>query len=161
MDAVFAMFGADELPETVAAASDSPPWVLSIDDDVDFSDALKCRLEAHGVAVVRAYDGMEGYRMAFSHPCSAILLDYNMPNGQGDYVLRRLKENPVTADIPVVMITGVRDRNIERRVRSLGAVGYFEKPVRFEALRGELSRHIDILTDPASPYEVAALGSSE
>lgn len=153
MDAVFAMFGAKELPEAVAAAADAPPWVLSIDDDVDFSDALKCRLEAHGVAVVRAYDGMEGYRMAFSHPSSAILLDYNMPNGHGDYVLRRLKENPATADIPVFMITGVKDRNIERRVRGLGAVAYFEKPIRFEALRGELAQYIDILAEPAVPLE--------
>ena len=62
MDAVFAMFGADELPEGMACTSSAPPWVLSIDDDVDFSDAMKCRLESHGVAVVRAYNGMEGYR---------------------------------------------------------------------------------------------------
>ena len=151
MDAVFAMFGADELPEGMTSAGNTPPWVLSIDDDVDFSDAMKSRLESHGVAVVRAYNGMEGYRMAFSQPCSTILLDYNMPNGQGDYVLRRLKESPVTSDIPVVMITGVKDKSVERKVRGLGAAAYFEKPVKFEDLRHELSKYIDILAEPSEP----------
>ena len=86
--------------------------MLCIDDDADFSDALKIRLEDHGVAVIRAHTGMEGYRLAFTTPASAILLDFNMPDGQGDYILGRLKDNPVTRDIPVVVITGVKRQNV-------------------------------------------------
>jgi len=76
------------------------PWVLCIDDDSDFSFGLKQRLAEYGVDVLRAFDGMEGYRYAFSSQAQLILLDYEMPNGNGEYVLRRLKENPVTQDIP-------------------------------------------------------------
>ena len=47
-------------------ATEDVPWVLCIDDDADFSDALKIRFEEHGVAVARAANGMEGYCMAFS-----------------------------------------------------------------------------------------------
>lgn len=151
MDDLFTAFddNADRPGQGTDQQSDGPPWVLTIDDDPDFSDALQCRLEAHGVAVIRARDGVEGYRLAMSHPCSAILLDYQMPNCQGDYVLRRLKESPATADIPVIMLTGIRDRSIERKIRGMGAAAYFEKPVRFDILRDELADHLPILPHAA------------
>ncbi|QDS98307.1 response regulator [Adhaeretor mobilis] len=154
LDSVFAMLGSElgedeaEFQTYDSGQEETPPWVLCIDDDADFTDALRCRLESHGVAVVRAFDGMEGYRTAFAQPARAIILDFEMPNGHGDYVLRRLKENPVTADIPVVMLTGNKDRNIQRRLMALGAVAYFNKPVRFDQLRGELSNYIEILDTP-------------
>jgi len=154
-DAVFAVLGAGNNEKWEAASSDKIPsmsidqkeipWVLCIDDDADFSDALKIRLEDHGVAVIRAHSGMEGYRLAFTMPASAILLDFNMPNGQGDYILGRLKDNPVTRDIPVVVITGVRDKMLERRMLAMGATAYFVKPVNFDQLREHLSKYIDIL----------------
>jgi CheY-like chemotaxis protein len=163
LDAVFAMLGRpdDDAPATVLAVDpaatadetsrgDEPPWVLCIDDDEDFSDALKCRLESYGVAVLRAFNGMEGYRLAFTHPARAILLDYNMPNGQGDYILGRLQESPATRDIPVIVVTGARDKWLERKMYGLGAKSFLTKPVRFEALRDELASYIDILAEPAA-----------
>lgn len=162
MDAVFAMLGStgDESRSGIddaktggderLAAADEPPWVLCIDDDTDFSDALKVRFEQHGVAVVRAYSGMEGYRLAFTSPASAIVLDYNLPNGQGDYVLDRLKNNRVTQDLPVFVVTGVKDKMLQRRMLAMGAAGFLHKPVDFEALRQHLAAHIDILSAPAT-----------
>lgn len=160
LDAVFAMLGGEEdvatggppielsSDEPPTAAGNEPPWVLTIDDDADFSDALKCRLESYGVAVIRAFSGMEGYRLAFTNPANAVLLDYNMPNGQGDYILGRLKDNPVTRDIPVIVITGVRDKMLERKMYNLGASAFLTKPIRFDTLRDELARHIDVLAAP-------------
>lgn len=151
LDSVFAMLGSELGDDELVAQSfeeDGPPWILCIDDDADFTDALRCRLESHGVAVVRAFDGMEGYRTAFSQPAKVIICDYEMPNGHGDYVLRRLKENPVTAEIPVVMLTGNKDRSVQRRLMALGAAAYFNKPVRFEVLRRELSQYVEILSEP-------------
>jgi CheY-like chemotaxis protein len=155
LDAVFAALGAESKDQESnhvcddvsceAPDAEDVPWVLSIDDDVDFSDVLKIRLEQHGVAVRRAFNGMEGFRLAFKAPASAILLDYNMPNGQGDYILGRLKDNPVTVDIPVIIITGAKDKVLERRMLAMGAAAFFEKPVSMDRLRDELAKHIDIL----------------
>ncbi len=128
--------------------ANEPPWVLCIDDDADYSHALKLRLERHGIAVVRAFEGLEGVRCAFTKPADVILLDYEMPNGQGDYVLARLKDNPVTRHIPVIMITGKKDRILERRVLSMGAVKFMYKPPNFSELLSELRRHIDVLPQP-------------
>jgi CheY-like chemotaxis protein len=152
VDAVFAMLGTNDDPPlaTEKPAIDEPPWVLCVDDDADFAETLKCRLEAHGVAVVRAASGMEGYRLAFARPASAILLDYNMPDGQGDYILARLQDNPVTRDIPVLIITGVRDKWLERKMYGLGAKRFMTKPIDFDSLRDELANYIDILAEPAA-----------
>ena len=135
------------------------PTVLHIEDDADMSEALKTRLEAYGVAVVRAFDGMEGYRAAFRYPIDAILLDYELPNGHGDYILRRLKENPVTDKLPVIVITGRRDGHLERRCLGMGAASFLTKPVRFEALHAELAKHIDILARPAAKPAPATVHS--
>lgn len=166
LDAVFAMLGVDseerraisDRQTATSGTSDSAdiPWVLCIDDDANFSDALRIRLEQHGVAVLRAFNGMEGFRMAFMSPAGAILLDYNMPNGQGDYILGRLKDNPITASIPVIVITGMRDKMLERRMLAMGAAAYLVKPIGFELLKEELAKHIDILDRPGqSPAEDA------
>jgi response regulator RpfG family c-di-GMP phosphodiesterase len=128
-----------------ATESDDVPWVICIDDDRAFTWALKRRLESAGVAVVRAFEGREGFRTAFRHPASAVILDYEMPDGQGDYVLRRLKDNPVTYDIPVIVITGRKDKTLERRMLNLGAAAYFTKPIVWCNLAAELRKHISLL----------------
>jgi CheY-like chemotaxis protein len=158
IDAVFAMLNAeaDAKSGAVMTATDpaaanrkpDPPWVLCIDDDKDYSETIKTRLEQYGVAVARAFNGIEGYRMVFTHPASAILLDYNLPNGQGDYILDRLKRSPVTKDIPVFVITGVRDKVLERRMLAMGAAAFLTKPVTFSVLRQHLARYMDILATP-------------
>jgi DNA-binding response OmpR family regulator len=155
LDAVFAWFGHGAETERGAPLRGlhrphlrdrcEPPWVLCIEDDDDFSMALKLRLEAHGVAVVRAFDGTSGYRTAFTHPASAILLDYNLPRGQGDYVLRRLKENPVTAEIPVIVLTGNRSATTRRQMLNLGAEAYLTKPLDFAELMEVLEPYVDML----------------
>ncbi len=172
VDAVFAVLGAvretsaaDTAPaDTSGEATNQTdvPWVLCIDDDPDFSDTLRIRLEEHGVAVVRAFTGLEGYRLAFTSAASAILLDFHMPNGQGDYILSRLKDNPVTRDIPVFVITGTRDKVLERRMLAMGAAAFFEKPIDFETLRKQLANYINILEPREEPRQkkLAAIGAS-
>jgi CheY-like chemotaxis protein len=167
-DAVFDALGVDATGHTTEPASQQAetappgttpldvPWILCIDDDADFTDALRIRLEEHGVAVARAFNGMAGYRLAFTQPASAILLDFNMPNGQGDYILSRLKDNPVTRSIPVVVISGARDKTLQRRLLAMAALAFFEKPVDFETLRNHLSQYVNILNLRKSSETTAA-----
>lgn len=119
------------------------PWVLCMDDDADFAATLKLRLEQCGVDMLHAFAGMEGYRFAFTHEAQAIILDQEMPNGKGEYILRRLKENPVTEGIPVIVLTGSRDQALARRMYNLGAVRFLTKPVNWDDLWKELQPLID------------------
>ena len=156
VDAIFGALGIDdtflgeaeqtpnETDSQLAIDSQQTPWVLHVDDDCDLSAALGIRLQSLGIKVVRAFDGTEGVRTALSHPASAIILDYEMPNGQGDYVLGRLKSNPITRNIPVIMLTGRKDRFLERKLLGLGAARFLNKPVDFNELLAELQQHIDV-----------------
>jgi len=127
-----------------------PPWVLHVEDDAQFSDALKTRLESHGVAVIRAFDGADGVQNAIKYPANAIILDVEMPNGTGDEVLRLLKGNESTRHIPVIVLTCRKDRVFRSKMLDLGAAAYLDKPLDFSLLHKELSKHIHILTKAAT-----------
>jgi DNA-binding response OmpR family regulator len=142
MDAVFAALGgADEEPPYVPREN-RVPWVLSIDDDAALAEGLRLRLQEHGVGLLRAAEGVEGYRRAFMSPADVILLDYELPNGNGDYVLGRLKDNPVTNEIPVIVLTGRHDKTIERKMYSLGADCFMTKPYSWSELWQEIRKYL-------------------
>ncbi len=112
------------------------------EDDDDFALALRLRLQEFGVQVVRATAGAEGYRRAVMDAPAAILLDYELPEGNGDYVLRRLQESPMTRHIPVIALTGRREATIERQRRSLGVSEFLTKPFDWKRLRAALEVHL-------------------
>ena len=143
--------------ESKASTTESTktPWVLHVDDDPDMSNALKLRLEAYGVSIIQASNGMQGVRNAFSQPADVVILDYEMPNGRGDYVLERLKRNSITRHIPVFLLTGRKDPRLEARMRSLGAVGFFHKPLKFDAFLEQLGRYIPLVQPGASTRSAA------
>ena len=121
------------------------PWVVHVDDDADFSNAIKKRLEALGVVVVRAFDGMDGLECIAKYPPNAIILDLDMPNGTGDEILLALRENPSTQDIPVLILTCNHGRQMKRRLKNLGAAAYLTKPLDFQSLHEHLGNYIDVL----------------
>ncbi|WP_425400089.1 response regulator [Aeoliella sp.] len=149
MDTVFAILGAEDSSAVFDRDGDVPrrseePWVLLIEDDDDFALATRLRLQEYGVQVIRAAAGMEGYRRAFMEAPCAIVLDYELPQGNGDYVIRRLKESPATGDIPVIVLTGRREANIERQMRGLGASEFLTKPLDWKRLRTALEANLDL-----------------
>ncbi len=129
----------DEDPVT-----DATPWVLAIDDDPDFSIGLQKRLLSVGVQLVRAYRGMDGYRSAFQSRPAAILLDYQMPDGNGEYILRRLKESSATDTVPVIVVTGMRDASLKRRMLAGGASEFLTKPITWDQLKRALVQYTDL-----------------
>ena len=133
----------------------SRPWVLCVDDDPDFANTLKLRLEQHDVDVLHAVAGMEGYRYAFTHDAQAIILDQEMPDGNGEYILRRLKESPVTEGIPVIVLTGTKDQALARRMYNLGATRFLTKPVDWDKLWAELRPLVHREGEPTSLSQAA------
>ena len=83
--------------------------ILVVDDDVDFLEAQKTLLQAKGYAVIGAPDGEEGYQKAKAEKPDLMLLDVMMTyENEGFELARKLKEDPVTKNLPVIMITGIR-----------------------------------------------------
>lgn len=120
------------------------PWVLHVDDDSDLSDALKLRLEANGVSMIQAFTGRSGFAQAFVKPVSAIILDLDMPNGDGRYVLESLKAFKETSHIPVFILTGHRDDDRKQEMLMLGADSFLVKPIPFETLFSKLLPYLDL-----------------
>lgn len=112
--------------------------ILIIDDDPLVRDLLRRHLARNGYQALTAVSGEEGLRMAHEHEPNAITLDVQMPQMDGWEVLTALKSEPALADIPVIMLTIVEDKQLGF---SLGAAEYLSKPVEMEHLIGILDRY--------------------
>jgi CheY-like chemotaxis protein len=117
--------------------------VLVIDDEDTVRDLMRRFLTREGFEVVTAADGAEGLALARDLRPVLITLDVLMPGLDGWSVLRELKGDPVLADIPVVMLTIVEEKN---RGYALGAVDYMVKPIDRERLRALLGRYGEAAT---------------
>jgi signal transduction histidine kinase/DNA-binding response OmpR family regulator len=116
------------LPGTTSRGARS---VLVIDDDAIVRDVLGRYLERQGFEVITAADGIEGLARAREHHPAAITLDIMMPGLDGWTVLAALKGDPDLADIPVVLVTIVDEK---QRGYALGVVEHLVKPVDRERL---------------------------
>ncbi|MBI1400397.1 PleD family two-component system response regulator [Hyphomonas sp.] len=103
--------------------------ILVVDDIEANRRLLQAKLEAQYHSVLLASSGPQAIEIANAHDPEIILLDVMMPGMDGYEVCRRLKANPATSHIPVVMVTALSDA--EDRVRGLdaGAEDFLTKPV--------------------------------
>ena len=123
--------------------------ILVIDDDPMVHELMLRFLSKEGFRVVSALTGAEGLRIARETRPSAITLDVMMPVVDGWSVLTDLKADPLTCDIPVVMLTIVDDRG---RGYALGAADYLTKPIDWQRLAVILRRYQSL--DRTSPVLV-------
>jgi signal transduction histidine kinase/CheY-like chemotaxis protein/HAMP domain-containing protein len=111
--------------------------ILVIDDDEEVRYTIGQYLISKGYEVIFAKDGDEGIKMALEHQPFAITLDVMLPDKDGWSVLRDLKENPGTKDIPVILVSIIGEKNIGY---GLGAFEYFVKPISSDKLLSAFSK---------------------
>src|SRR5690606_14497679 len=97
---------------TIALGASDGDVVLVVDDDPIARDLLKHHLQAASLEVMQAASGDEALELAKRHRPAAITLDVMMPGMDGWTVLQRLKDDPETASIPVVMVSMVADQSV-------------------------------------------------
>jgi two-component system alkaline phosphatase synthesis response regulator PhoP len=102
--------------------------VLVVDDEPNIRNILDFTLGAEGYLVIAAGDGEQGFEVALAELPDLILLDVMMPRSDGFEVCRRLKEDPRTAHIPVVMLTAKSGRDDRLQGEAARADGYITKP---------------------------------
>ena len=118
--------------------------VLCIEDDSQLSLVIAMHLQHHGVRVTRAFTGMEGYSKALHLRPSVIISDLTMPDGDGSYILYRLRSHPLTCDIPFIVLTGKCNPGLQRSLLAMGADAYLRKPLIVEELLAALRQFIPI-----------------
>jgi DNA-binding response OmpR family regulator len=95
------------MTETMSDPDPSKPVVLVAEDDPSVRMAIEFVLEGEGFEVLLAEDGERALAMARAKSPDAILLDQMMPKLDGKQVLSRLRESKDTAEIPVLVLTGM------------------------------------------------------
>jgi two-component system alkaline phosphatase synthesis response regulator PhoP len=105
------------------------PVVLVVDDNQQNRELLQAYLEDVDCQTVPANDGLEALEILAKDPPDLILLDVMMPKMSGFEVCRRIKNDPKTTDIPVIMVTALNEfGDIERGIDS-GTDDFLSKPV--------------------------------
>jgi CheY-like chemotaxis protein len=106
-----------------------PHKILIIDDEDDIREVAALSLESvAGWEVITANSGSQGLARAAEHRPDAILLDVMMPGMDGPTTVRELRKNPVTAKIPVLLLTAKVQASDQRRFADLGVESVLFKP---------------------------------
>jgi DNA-binding response OmpR family regulator len=108
--------------------SNRVPVLLVADDDEDILTLVQLRLSRSGFEVIVARDGEEALRMAQERQPDLAVLDWMMPKASGLEVLRAIRANPVTAEIPVILLTARASEADVQEGLDAGAVDYIAKP---------------------------------
>ena len=101
--------------------------ILVVDDDVRILKMLKVHLQDYDVAT--AISGKLALKFLETKTTDLILLDYEMPGEKGPEVLKKLRDNDKTKDIPVIFLTGVAEKDKIEEVLLMQPQGYLLKPI--------------------------------
>ena len=144
-------------PQTPLAASRRPlarPRILVVDDDPDLREMMRLVLEP-GYEVLCAADGEASLDVARTDQPDLIIMDQFMPRLDGLGALERLRADPATEDIPVILVSARADESVRVRGLDLGAVDFLAKPFSELELRARLDRTLRLVRSQSVLRELA------
>lgn len=122
----------------VQAESEESGLLLVVDDNEENRDVLARRLQKQGHWAVTASGGQEALDALADRPFDLVLLDIMMPGMDGYEVLSRIKNDPRTQRLPVIMISALDEMNSVVRCIEMGAADYLPKPFNPTLLRARV-----------------------
>ena len=133
------MTRASETSPPDASARKGKRTILVVDDEKDIVEMVSYNLTRNGYAVLSAYGGLEALDLAARETPDLIVLDLMLPGLDGTEVARRLKADPRTAGIPIVMLTAKGEETDVVVGLTLGADDYVTKPFSMKILLARLN----------------------
>lgn len=112
--------------------------ILVIDDEQTINELIKINLELVGYKVIQALDGVKGFALAKQELPNAIILDVMMPEVDGYTVAQRIRQNPSTKNIPILMLTALSQLQDKVKGFDIGVDDYLVKPFEMEELKVRL-----------------------
>jgi signal transduction histidine kinase/DNA-binding response OmpR family regulator/sugar lactone lactonase YvrE len=139
-------------------ASEKLPTALVVDDSDDMVEFIASSLRQH-YRVITASDGIEALHQLSRHAVSIIVSDWMMPRMDGPELCRRVRRDPVTSHIPIIMLTARTDDDSKVKGMDVGADAYIEKPFSIDYLEACIRNILQIRrqliekfsTEPAVP----------
>jgi diguanylate cyclase (GGDEF)-like protein len=123
--------------------------ILVVDDKDETAQMLRGWYKGRPVAILEARDGDEGIRLAVSEGPDIILMDVMMPGTDGIEASRRLKADPATSAIPVILLSALREPETKREGFDAGIDQYVEKPFDL----GEMESRIRSMIEKGKTYQ--------
>lgn len=114
--------------------------ILIVEDHPDCRELLAIVLGKLGYAIVKAETGLEAIEQARATNPDLILMDFGLPDMSGDKVMMRLKADPFTEKIPVILTTGYMDAVVAKRAIAAGAAKILVKPFDLERLMDAMEK---------------------
>ncbi|MDM8540178.1 hybrid sensor histidine kinase/response regulator [Desulfococcaceae bacterium HSG9] len=118
--------------------------ILIIDDGLTNLHVLEKILRPEKYETILASDGFKGLELALEELPDLILLDIMMPGMNGFEVCKRLKQNPVTKDIPVIFISAIHELSEKVKGFQIGGVDYITKPIQREEVIARVDVHLNL-----------------
>jgi CheY-like chemotaxis protein len=135
--------------------------VLIAEDNAVNRELLRELLESRGYEVLEACDGQEALQMVEQAQPDILLLDIGMPVLDGFGVIRKIRENPSLATMPVLAVTAYAMQGDRERIMKSGFNGYLSKPVDARSLAEELRRLLSKRDDRSAPANESNEGQPE
>lgn len=114
--------------------------ILIVEDEVDLVKALQMRLADWKYETVVAIDAYEGIKLAMDQKPDLVILDLMLPAGGGISTLKNIRNSSKVRFIPVIILTGMKNVAVKRRVIELGVSAYIEKPYKDEDLKSAIDK---------------------
>lgn len=118
--------------------------VLVAEDSPVIRKLISVCLRGLDVEIAEVEDGPSAVDAALASPPDAMILDVGLPGKEGWDVLREIRADPRTADVPVLMLTGHAGDSIRRKAEAVGASAFMTKPFQPAELRSALVRLISV-----------------
>ena len=118
--------------------------VLTVDDNLDNIYLIKYVLESMNIKCYGVNDSKSVFDLAINKAPNLILLDIVMPSMSGFDVLRQLKSNMFTKDIPVIAVTGLVSLYHQAKFKNAGFDDYICKPLTLEELEEKIIKHLNL-----------------
>ena len=124
----------------MSESSREPIRILVVDDFHDNREMYAAYLRFSGFMVVEAVTGTEAIEMALATPPNLIVMDLSLPGMDGWEATRRLKIDPTTKDIPIVVVSGHALEGSVRAAKAAGCDAFLRKPCLPQALLAEVKK---------------------
>jgi len=121
------------------------PQIMVVDDDQDTVAILARHLQREGFVPIEANSGAQCLKLVQENEVDVILLDLMMPDMDGFQVVRELRANPVTAEIPVIMITARDELDARAEGMRLGVSDFLAKPVFRRQLASRVRAQLEVV----------------
>lgn len=114
--------------------------ILIVDDSPSIRQTIKITLDSASYTIVEAFDGMDGLQKASTGGFDLIITDLNMPRMDGLEMIRKLRELPIMAGVPIIFLSTESDTGVKQQARAAGATGWLTKPFNPDRLVGVVAK---------------------